>query len=139
MVRIFEKPLKELAKIQNKYPLLVILTVLTVSLFLGYYALRIETDSNFNVMFREDSESIMLEKLVNTEFGGSDTLFILAKIDADVNDKTRVQDIRHPDVIKGMNHHADNGRDRQFPKEFADFFVGEHVASCFHFHVSSIS
>jgi len=94
--------LNKLGKIQNKYPILVILIVLVISAFFLYYAVRLETDSNFNVMMRDDSQSKILERLIDAEFGGTDIIFVLAKVDADINDKTRVQDIRHPDVIKGM-------------------------------------
>ena len=67
---MFDKPLEKLAKIQEKYPAIVLLVVLIVSLFLGYYALRLETDASFSVMFREDSDTIQLGNLVKNEFGG---------------------------------------------------------------------
>jgi len=100
---MIKETLKALAKIQDRYPILVILLVLTLTAFFGYYAVRIETDSSFNVMMREDSQGRTMERLLDAEFGGTDTLFVLAQIDADINDKTRVQDIRDPGVIKGLS------------------------------------
>lgn len=100
---MIKKYLEKLANIQEKFPLIVILLVLTLCTFLGYYALRIETDSSFDVMFREDSETITLQNLIDNEFGGTDTLFVLAKIAQSTNDKEMVQDIRHPDVVKAMD------------------------------------
>ena len=54
-------------------------------------------------MFRDDSQSMKLQRLVDAEFGGTDTIFILVKIDQDVNDNTRIQDIRHPDILKAVS------------------------------------
>ena len=76
--------------------------MLTITLFLGYYALRIETDSSFEVLFKEDSNTLRLKRLVSSEFGSTDALFVLVSIDQEVNDLNRIQDIRHPDVIKAM-------------------------------------
>ncbi len=94
--------LRRVARIQDKYPVLVILLVLTLTSFFAYYAVRLETDSSFDVMFRDDSQSQILKRLVDTEFGGTDTMFVLAKIDTKINDQTRVQDIRDADTIKAM-------------------------------------
>ncbi|MCF7861039.1 MMPL family transporter [Candidatus Woesearchaeota archaeon] len=97
---MLEQILAKFGDIQKKYPVLIILLVLTVSLFFGYYALRLETDSSFDVMFRDDSQAQMLKRLIDTEFGGTDVMFVLMKVNAETDDKTRIQDIRHPDVIK---------------------------------------
>lgn len=94
--------LRRLAEVQEKYPLLVVLFVVTVSLFFLYYGIRIETDSNFDVMQREDSESLRLQRMIDMEFGGTDSIFVFAKIDQDVNDKERVQDIRDPGVFRAL-------------------------------------
>jgi len=99
---MIEKQLENLAKLQKKHPIPIILIVLTITLFLGYYALRVETDSSFDVLYREDSNTLTLKKLVSSEFGSTDSLFILVSIDNEVNDINRIQDIRHPDVLKAM-------------------------------------
>ncbi len=94
--------LRKLSDLQERYAILFVLVVLTISSFFLYYGLRVETDSDFDVMFRDDSQAMILKRLIDAEFGGTDTLFILAKVNQDTNDKTRVQDIRHPDVIAGF-------------------------------------
>ncbi len=99
---VLKRLLRKLADFQKKYPLLTILFVLMITTFFLYYAARIETDSNFDVMYRSDSESMILTRLLDNEFGGTDTMFVLAKIDPEINDKLRTQDIRHPDVIRAM-------------------------------------
>ena len=85
--------LKRLAYLQENYPVLVILFVLTVTAFLGYYAFWLETDSSFNVMMREDSQSRTLERLVDSEFGGTDVMFVLIKSDEGSDSVTKVEDI----------------------------------------------
>jgi len=100
---IIRKSLLGLARLQEKYPVLILLLILTTSLFLGYYALRVETDSSFDTMYTEDSESLTLSNLISNEFGSTDNVFILITIDESANDKDRIQDIRHPDVLKAMN------------------------------------
>ena len=92
----------KLGKLQNKYPLLFILLVLTISSFFLYYAARIETDSSFDVMKRDDSQSMVLKRMIDHEFGGTDVLFVLASIDSEINDKERLQDIRDPSVLNAM-------------------------------------
>ena len=69
---------------------------------MGYYALRIETDSSFDVMYSEDSNTQVLGDLVSNEFGSTDSLFVVINIDQESNDVDRIQDIRHPDVLKAM-------------------------------------
>ncbi len=99
---MLENLLGKLAKLQEKYPLIIVLLILTVTSFFAYYALQLETDSNFDVMFSDDTNTIQLKNLLASEFGSTDSLFIVAKIDEEVSDVTRVQDIRHPDVLKAM-------------------------------------
>lgn len=99
---MFEKPLLKLANFQKRYPLMIVLVILTITLFLGYYALRVESDSSFDVLFKEDSKSLRLKNLVSNEFGSTDSLYILVSVDQEANDLDRIQDIRHPDVLKAM-------------------------------------
>jgi uncharacterized protein len=99
---MIEKKLKQLATLQKKHPIPIVLIILTITLFLGYYALRVETDSSFDVLYNEDSDTLQLKKLVSNEFGSTDLLYILVSIDNEVNDLNRIQDIRHPDVLKAM-------------------------------------
>lgn len=99
---MLKKSLRKLADFQQKYPVLVILIVLTITSFFAYYAVRIEKDANLDVMQRDDSQSMILQRLVDSEFGGTDTLFVLASIDPNINDVKRTQDIRDPQVIKAM-------------------------------------
>ncbi len=99
---MIKKQLENLASLQRKHPIPIILIVLTITLFLGYYALRVETDSSFDVLYREDSNTITLGRLVSSEFGSTDSLFILVSVDNEANDIDRVQDIRHPEVLRAM-------------------------------------
>jgi uncharacterized protein len=92
----------KLGKLQNKYPILFILLVLIISSFFLYYAARIETDSSFDVMKRDDGQGMILKRMIDHEFGGTDTLFILASIDSEINDKERLHDIRDPSVLNAM-------------------------------------
>ncbi|OVE74660.1 hypothetical protein BVX95_01650 [archaeon D22] len=94
--------LGRLAELQEKHPVIIFLIVLTAILYMGYFGLRIETDSNFDVMFSEDSDTIQLEKLVSNEFGSNDVLFAIVKIDENSNDASGVKDIRDPRVLQAM-------------------------------------
>jgi len=92
----------KLSRIQEKYPLMVILVLLTVTMFFGYYAIRVETDSNFQVMFGEDSETIKLQELLSNTFGSTDTLFVLVQINDESNEQSGIKDIRDPSVMHAM-------------------------------------
>jgi len=54
------------------------------------------SDSSFDVLYREDSNTISLKKLVSSEFGSTESVFILVSVDNEMNDVNRIQDIRHP-------------------------------------------
>jgi len=97
-----ESILDKLSKIQRKYPLLVIAIIFTISLFFLYYSLQLQTDSSFDRMFAEDSNTMTLKRLVSSEFGSTDTLFVVFKIDNENNDPTATTDIREPSVLKAM-------------------------------------
>jgi len=96
----------KLARLQQKYPLLIVLILLTVSAFFGYYAVRIETDSSFKVLFNKDSETIKLQELLSNTYGSTDTLFVLAQLDPDSNEKSGIKDIRDPSVMLAMKELA---------------------------------
>ncbi|MFC1768308.1 RND family transporter [Nanoarchaeota archaeon] len=99
---MIKQVLEKLANVQEKYPVIIVLLMLIVSLFFGYYAFRIESDSSFDVMFSEDTETIKLKNLMSNEFGSTDSVFILVNVDEELNDITMLQDIRHPDVLKAI-------------------------------------
>lgn len=82
---------------------MILLLALTFTLYMGYYAIQLETDASFDTMYPADSQAIQLKSLVSSEFGATDTLFVLATIDDSVNDKNRLQDIREPAVIAGLD------------------------------------
>ncbi len=96
---VLKRSLEKAADLQERYPVLWLLGVLTITLFLSYYAVRIGTDSNFDTLYREDSDTRILGRLVSDEFGQSDRLFILIEIDESINDVTAVRDIREPSVL----------------------------------------
>jgi len=99
---MLESIFRGLAKIQDKYPLVIVLALLTVTTFFGYYAVRIETDSSFDVMFSEDSETRQLQNLLSNEYGSTDTLFVLVQINEQSNEIGGVRDIRDPRVLNAM-------------------------------------
>ena len=99
---MFEKPLGALSRIQKRYPVAILMLILLITLFFGYYAFRIETDSSFDVLYSEDSYQMNLKRLVSSEFGATDSLYILVSLDEEVNAVDRIQDIRHPDVLRAM-------------------------------------
>ena len=115
--KLFEKPLELLAKFQEKRPFLVIGIIIFITLILGYYAVRLGTDSSFDVMFNDDSETIILQNLIKNEFGGTDSLFILVRLDEEINSKTRTRDIRHPDVMRAMVALEESLRSETFVNE----------------------
>jgi len=105
---IIDNVFKGLAKVQEKYAILIVLLLLTITAFFGYYAVRLETDSSFDVMFGEDSETIRLQNLLSNEYGSTDTLFVLVQIDEDSNEIGGVKDIRDPRVLSAMQQLSDS-------------------------------
>jgi len=99
---MIDRLMSGLAKWQQKYPLPIILIVLTISAFFTYYAVRLETDSSFDVLFSDDSETMQLQNLLSNTFGSTETLFVLVQVDSDSNEQEGVKDIRDPSVMIAM-------------------------------------
>ena len=87
---------------QEKHPVLIVLLVLTFTLYMGYYAVQLQTDASFDSMYGPESNTIQLKNLVSNEFGSTETLFILAAIDETIDDDFRIDDVRHPKVLNSM-------------------------------------
>ena len=86
---MIEKALKTLGELQEKYPIIIIRLFLTITLLLGYYALRIETDSSFKVMYSHDSNTKVLGDLVANEFGSTGQASILRTGSSKDSERTR--------------------------------------------------
>jgi len=85
--------LLKLARLQERFPLVVIASVFFIGLcFLGF-ALQLETEPSLDVIFSDESESLFLKNLVKEEFGGGDTLFLMVEVDEENVDEDRVQDV----------------------------------------------
>ena len=98
MVSLLEK----LAEYQEKYPIAILSVVLVVSVFLFVNAINLKTDASFDTMFGPKSDHVQLKNLVSNEFGSTDTLYILVTLDEDVDDISRIQDVREPEVLKSI-------------------------------------
>jgi len=94
--------LKKLAEYQEKYPIAILSVVLVVSVFLFVNAINLKTDASFDTMFGPKSDHVQLKNLVSNEFGSTDTLYILVTIDENIDDTSRIKDIREPEVLRSM-------------------------------------
>ncbi len=99
---MLEKTFGRMARFQEKYPMMILLAVLLLTILMGFYAVQLKTDSSFDVLYRDDSDYIQKKELVSNEFGSTDGVFILVEIDDDLDDENKIQDIRHPDVLASM-------------------------------------
>jgi len=102
------KILERFALFQEKYALAIVLVVLTVTSFFAYYAVRLETNSSFDVLYRDDSDTRQLQQLLSNTFGSTDTLFVLVQVDEGSNEQGGVKDIRDPQVMLAMQELANS-------------------------------
>jgi len=99
---MLEKSFEHLANVQEKYPIVILTIAFLITLFLGINAVNLKTDASFDSMFGKDSAHVQLKNMVSNEFGSTDTIYVLVTIDDESDDASRVQDIRHPDVLKAI-------------------------------------
>lgn len=66
-------------------------------------AVNLEIDSSFNTLFPEGGEHLRLQEIVSHEFGSTDQVYILYTLDDEIADKTRLQDIRDPEVFASID------------------------------------
>ena len=100
MIKTF---LKFIGNLQEKIPLVFLFVVTFISLIFLYFAFDLQTNSSFDVMYPEDSQTIILGKMVDSEFGSSDGFFILAQVDDFSNDLNKVYDLRDPRVLEAIH------------------------------------
>jgi hydrophobe/amphiphile efflux-3 (HAE3) family protein len=93
---------EQIAKIQERFPWVLLAIALLITLFMGYYAIQLETDSRFDTLYREDSDMRTQKSLVSSEFGRTDTMYVIAILDSESTLKERVIDIRDPQVLESL-------------------------------------
>ena len=96
-MNILEKPLKLLAKLQNKAGAVILAFFFIFTIFMGYQALGIELESDFNELMPQHLPIFQLNDKITDELGGQDTIFILLMLDGTRNTPV---DIRHPDIMR---------------------------------------
>jgi len=99
---MLEKLFEHLAKSQEKYPVQILTVAFIITLFLGINAINLKTDASFDTLYGKESDHVQLKNLVSNEFGSTDTIYILVAIDDESDDASRLQDIRHPDVLNAI-------------------------------------
>lgn len=102
MVDFLERNLKKLADIQKKYTklLTVIVIIMTITLGIGLKDLKVSSDVRKEMPL--EMPIFKLNDRIANEFGGMDTVLIVAQIDESVDSKAAIRDIRDPRVIESF-------------------------------------
>jgi hydrophobe/amphiphile efflux-3 (HAE3) family protein len=95
-----ERGLGRLAKVQCRYyiPIIILSLLITAIVALGLPNVRIQSD--LTEILPQDLPVIVYQNRISETFGGTDTIFVLVKIDDDCISNNCVKDIRDPGVVR---------------------------------------
>ena len=98
-----KKHIRNLANLQEKYPVLILLIVIIVTAVMADGALNVQLDPAFEGMLADDTDCIVTQNLLSSDFGSTDIMLILIELDYDCDDPNAVTDIRDPRVAGYLN------------------------------------
>ena len=98
-----KKHIRNLANLQEKYPVLILLVVIIVTAVMADGALNVQLDPAFEGMLADDTDCIVTQNLLSSDFGSTDIMLILIELDYDCDDPNAVTDIRDPRVAGYLN------------------------------------
>jgi predicted RND superfamily exporter protein len=95
-----ERVMCRLARFQCRFHIPIIIASLSITglLFLGLPNVRIQSD--FTKILPQDMPEIVFNSRISETFGGTDTVFVLVRLDRECASCLRAQDIRDPRVIR---------------------------------------
>nr|QNO46458.1 hypothetical protein KCGBEFIM_00033 [Methanosarcinales archaeon ANME-2c ERB4] len=95
-----EKQIRKLANLQEKYPVLILLIVLIITAFMAEGALQVRVDPAFEGMLADNTDCVLTQDLLSSDFGSTDIMLILIELDYDCDCPNAVTDIRDPRVAE---------------------------------------
>jgi hypothetical protein len=98
-----KKHIRNLANLQEKYPVLILLVVLIVTAVMADGALNVQLDPAFEGMLADDTDCILTQDLLSSDFGATDIMLLLIELDYDCDDPNAVTDIRDPRVAEYLD------------------------------------
>ena len=98
--RVLETLLEGLARFQFRFGILIVIAALVMSVFMGIGIRDIEMESDFNAMMPQHLPIFQLNEKITDTFSGQDTVFILFKLDEDVEMKGAPTDILDPLILQ---------------------------------------
>ncbi|MEA1894395.1 MAG: hydrophobe/amphiphile efflux-3 (HAE3) family transporter, partial [Euryarchaeota archaeon] len=98
-----KKQIRKLANLQEKYPVLILLIVLIITAVMADGMLQVRLDPAFEGMLAEDTDCVLTQNLLSSEFGSTDIMLLLIELDYDCDEPNAVTDIRDPQVAEYIN------------------------------------
>ena len=98
-----KKHIRNLANLQEKYPVLILLVVLIATAVMADGALTVRLDPAFEGMLADDTDCIRTQDLLSSDFGSTDIMLLLIELDYNCDDPNTVTDIRDPRVAEYLN------------------------------------
>lgn len=99
---VFGSALNGLAKIQKKFPVIIVIFALVVTLVLGYGITKVEFEGDMTKEMPQQLPIYQLNNRITDKFGGQDIILILFELDDNAQEKSTYDDIRNPEVMKYM-------------------------------------
>lgn len=102
-MKIFDKTISAYSRIIAKFPYIVILLVILLTIFLAKMASTVETESmDYDNMLPEGEEVMRAFNILEDKFGGDSSIKISLEIDPKVIGSNEPRDIRDPRVMRYM-------------------------------------
>ena len=98
-----EKQIRKLANLQEKYPVLILLVVLIITAVMADGALRVRMDPAFEGMLADNTDCVLTQDLLSSDFGSTDIMLLLIELDYDCDEPNAVTDIRDPRVAEYLD------------------------------------
>ena len=98
-----EKQIRKLANLQEKYPVLILLVVLIITAVMADGALRVRMDPAFEGMLADNTDCVLTQDLLSSDFGSTDMMLLLIELDYDCDEPNAVTDIRDPRVAEYLD------------------------------------
>ena len=98
-----KKHIRNLANLQEKYPVLILIVVLIVTAVMADGAFNVRLDPAFEGMLADDTDCILTQNLLSSDFGSTDIMLLLIELDYDCDDPNAVTDIRDPRVAEYLD------------------------------------
>lgn len=92
--------LRQLAKLQKRFGIFILVFFLAMTVFLGYNIRNIELQSDFNELMPQHLPIFQLNNKITDKFGGQDSVFILLMLDDELESRGTPDDIRDPRVME---------------------------------------